>query len=275
MENERIRYKACPLCWSAEIRPFITVNYSQSQFWHEPMEPTIVWVQCGKCEHIFTEGYFTDEALNTLFTNTPVQEDDFPLLPPPTAGDHTEWRRNVSAKMVDRVINVIGLPEDRLWIDVGFGKGSLLMTAKEFGFSVFGLDLRERQVEEIRRMGISAYAGTLQDAISNVEFRSKPTVISMADVVEHVPFPLDVLRSAREFINKPGLLLISMPNAGAPLWEQWNAKNQNPYWYVVEHYHNFTRERLYAALRETGFRPIHYAISDRYRCCMEVLAEAV
>jgi hypothetical protein len=80
------------------------------------------------------------------------------------------------------------LPRDRLWLDIGFGNGSLLMTAKEFGFDVFGIDLRKKNVEDIEQFGIPAYHGTLQSAISNVTFKSKPTVISMADVVEHEPF---------------------------------------------------------------------------------------
>jgi len=105
-------------------------------------------------------------------------------------------------------------------------------------------------------------------------FDTKPTVISMADVVEHEAFPLESLRCARELINYPGMLLISMPNASAPLWHSMNAANQNPYRAEINHFHNFTRENLYAALKKTGFRPIHYNISERYRCCMEVLAEA-
>jgi hypothetical protein len=111
--------------------------------------------------------------------------------------------------------------------------------------------------------------------MQEVTFKSRSTVISMADVVEHEPFPRDVLRCARSLLIYPGILLISMPNASAPLWHYWNANDRNPYWHEIEHYHNFTRERLYTLLRETGFKPVHYAIGERYRCCMELLAEAV
>ncbi len=186
-----------------------------------------------------------------------------------------EYHRFVSAKMVERVVAAHGLPNNRLWLDVGFGNGSLLMTAKEFGFEVLGLDLRKKNVEDIAKLGIPAYHGTLRDAMEDIEFIPKPTVISMADVVEHEPFPRDVLRSARELIDCPGTLLISMPNASAPLWHHWDMINQNPYWCEIEHYHNFTREKIYALLEETGFKPRHYAVSERYHACMEVLAEAV
>jgi 2-polyprenyl-3-methyl-5-hydroxy-6-metoxy-1,4-benzoquinol methylase len=130
--------------------------------------------------------------------------------------------------MVERVVEAIGLPRDRLWLDIGFGNGSLLMTDKEFGFNVFGIDLRKKNVEDIEQFGIPAYHGTLQSAISNVTFKSKPTVISMADVVEHEPFPRDCPRCARELISYPGMLLISMPNGSAPLWRHWNATKSKP-----------------------------------------------
>jgi SAM-dependent methyltransferase len=266
VDNERIQYHACPLCQSTDIRPLASVNCTGHEMWREPLEPSITWMNCADCEHVFTEGYFTDEALNVLFGRTLHQQ---------TVGNDIETHRNISAKMVERVVTTFGLPYNRLWLDVGFGNGSLLMTAREFGFDVFGIDLRKQNVEDIEKFGIPAYHGTLQSAIEEIAFKSRPTVISMADVVEHQPFPLDALRCARELLTYPGMLLISMPNAGAPLWHHWNATNGNPYWIEIEHYHNFTRERLYALLRETGFNPVHYAISERYRCCMEVLAEAV
>jgi 2-polyprenyl-3-methyl-5-hydroxy-6-metoxy-1,4-benzoquinol methylase len=266
MENERIPYRACPLCQSGEIHPLAVVNCTGHATWREPLEPTMSWVRCENCQHVFTEGYFTDAALNILFGNTK----DYQLV-----ASNIAWNRNISAKMVERVVTAIGLPNDRLWLDVGFGNGSLLMTAKEFGFDVFGIDLRKRNVEDIGKYGIPAYHGTLQHATSNAAFKAKPTVISMADVVEHEPFPLEALRYARELIDSPGILLISMPNASAPLWRHWDATNQNLYWYEIEHYHNFTREKLYAVLQETGFKPFHYKVSERYRCCMEVLAKAV
>jgi protein O-GlcNAc transferase len=48
--------------------------------------------------------------------------------------------------------------------------------------------------------------------------------------------------------------------------------NANPYWGEIEHYHNFSRARLYTLLEEFAFKPQSYGISERYRACMEVIA---
>ena len=93
--------------------------------------------------------------------------------------------------MVERVVAKIGLPNNRLWLDVGFGNGALLMTAKEFGFECAGIEFIKRNVEDIQQFGISAFHGQLSDAVSNNAFDTKPTVISMADVVEHEAFLLE------------------------------------------------------------------------------------
>lgn len=266
MKGERILYDACPLCDSAEILSLTTVNCAGHALWREPLEPTMSWVRCGQCEHIFTEGYFSDEALEVLFSNTQQVQ---------IVGSEIEMQRSISAKMVERVVGTLGMPNSRLWIDVGFGNGSLLMTANEFGFNVFGVDLRQKNVDDLCNFGFPAYHGTLECARENVAFETKPAVISMADVLEHEPFPREVLRSARKLIDEPGILLISMPNAGAPLWNYLTAIHLNAYWREIEHYHNFTREKLYGELQKAGFKPFQYVVSERYRCGMEILAEPV
>jgi hypothetical protein len=264
VENERVAYTSCPLCDSTEFSFLCTARCSAT--WREPLEPTMDWMTCGACGHVFTSGYFTPAALEVLHGNTGQQQ---------TVGVDIEQHRNTSARMVERVETVIGLPRCRLWLDVGFGNGSLLMTAQEFGFQPFGIDLRKQNVDDLIGLGIPAYHGSLAGAVSDSALPTPPTVISMADVVEHVPFPREPLRHARALIADGGILLVSMPNANAPVWHHLNALGQNPYWGVVEHYHNFTCERLYEVLLQCGFDPIHYAISERYRSCMEILAQAI
>lgn len=221
---------------------------------------------CADCGHVFTNGYFTPAALDILFGNTQAIQ---------VVGAEIEKNRMISARMIQRVTQAIGLPDGRLWLDVGFGNGSLLITAFEFGFQVFGIDLRQQNVDDLHTVGIGAHHGTLASAIETVPFAAKPTVISMADVVEHEPFPLDSLRQARALIADSGVLLISVPAAGAPLWKYWNNLGSNPYSWEIEHYHNFTRDRLYRVLEQVGFTPFDYAVAERYRCGMEILARAV
>jgi 2-polyprenyl-3-methyl-5-hydroxy-6-metoxy-1,4-benzoquinol methylase len=157
---------------------------------------------------------------------------------------------------------------DGIWLDVGFGNGSLLFTAQEYGFKPVGLDLRSDNVNLLKSLGIDAYCSDINDLI----MEENCSVISMADVLEHIPHPGQALKAANKLLKKKGVLLISMPNSENIVWKIMDSNNVNPYWGEMEHYHNFSRTNLYALLNESGFTPVRYGISERYRVCMEVVA---
>ena len=87
------------------------------------------------------------------------------------------------------------------------------------------------------------------------------------DVVEHVPDPQLVIEKARDILREDGLLFISMPNRETHLWDENDeTKGVISYYAEIEHYHNFTRSGLYSLLREVGFDPVSYGVSQRYKC---------
>ncbi len=100
-------------------------------------------------------------------------------------------------------------------------------------------------------------------------------MISLADVLEHMPFPKQGLAAAHRLLQSDGVLFVSMPNYGCMAWHLLDAGNANPYWGELEHFHNFSRARLSALLIEQGFEPVQYAVSERYRVCMELIARRV
>jgi predicted SAM-dependent methyltransferase len=94
-------------------------------------------------------------------------------------------------------------------------------------------------------------------------------------VLEHMPFPQNGLVAARRLIRPEGILFVSMPNYNCAAWRLLDACNANPYWGELEHFHNFSRKRLYCLMEQNGFEAIHYGISERYRVCMEVIAKPI
>lgn len=256
MENERVIYSACPLCASARIADLRSASCVDAPAYNEALSDTIRWKRCDDCQHIFTEGYFTDEALKVLFQKTEANQ---------IAGADLERNRVVSARMIEKVLP---FQDSGLWVDVGFGNGALLMTADEYGFDTIGLDLRESSVIPMKLLGFDCRVSDICDLALDRE----AAVISMADVLEHTPFPAKCLRAAHRLLGRGGALFLSMPNADAFAWRMSDMQRRNPYWGEIEHYHNFGRRRLYELLEETGFEPRRYGISERYRMCMEVVA---
>jgi 2-polyprenyl-3-methyl-5-hydroxy-6-metoxy-1,4-benzoquinol methylase len=176
-----------------------------------------------------------------------------------------ERQRPVSARMVERVARYV---QGGSWLDVGVGNGSLLFTAEEWGHVPAGLDLRKDSVHALKQLGYEAHCLPIE----KLDYRERFNVISMADVLEHMPFPKAGLAAAYGLLRQGGVLFLSMPNMENMVWRLLHANGVNPYWGEIEHYHNFSRKRLYALLQEHGFQPVEYHISERYRVCMEVIA---
>lgn len=254
--QERILFTACPLCGSSRFGHHRAGNASQHPSYKASLSPVLNWNRCEACGHVFTEGYYTEEALAVIFGET----QDMQMV-----GKDAEPYRAVSGRMIDKMLP---FQDGGWWLDVGFGNGSLMFTAQEYGFSVVGLDLRKASVDTMHGLGYSAFQKDIGDFTHSEAF----SVISMADVLEHTPFPREALAAAHRLMREGGALLVSMPNSDSFIWDTTSARSMNPFWNEIEHYHNFGRKRLYALLSDCGFEPKRYGISERYRMCMEVIA---
>ena len=253
---ERILFGKCPLCDCPDLADSETGDCSGHPLYHATLSAVIRWKKCTRCAHVFTEGYFTDDALGLIFGKTQVQQQ---------VGFDVERQRVTSSRIVEKVLPYAA---SGIWLDVGFGSGSLLFTAHEYGFTPIGLDLRVESVRTMSALGIESYCKDIAD----LSLKSPCSVISMADVLEHVPYPKNALRAAHGLLSVAGVLFVSMPNIESIVWKALDQQKANPYWGEIEHYHNFSRDRLYGLLRDTGFEPVRYGISERYRACMEVIA---
>ena len=255
---ERIAFEACPLCEGEEATEIAIADCSRHPLYKPLLPASMSWLQCDKCEHIFVDGYFSEAALAVLFSDTqPMQ----------VPGHEVGYARLIWARVLDSVARFRSGLAGR-WLDVGFGSGALLTTAAEFGYDTVGLDLRAESVARLREYGFEA----VQCDIALYEPSRPFDVVSFADVLEHMPDPLAALRKAHEIIVPDGLIFVSMPNADAFVWKTLDARGDNPYWSELEHLHNFGRSRLYGLLRQAGFEPCSYGVSDRYVACMQIIA---
>jgi len=252
----RILYQNCPLCGSDKFDKTLKGNCSGHPLYVPELPLIMQWMDCEKCHHQFIDGYFTEDALKLIFSKTHNNQ---------KVGYQIELQRYVSARMIEKVIPY---KSEGVWLDIGFGNGSLLFTAQEYGFDAIGADLRSENVELMKKLGFSAYC----DFVEKIEFEKSIAVVSMMDVLEHMPYPKEVLCALHSKLERDACMLISMPNTENVIWKLMTRQNQNPYLGELEHYHNFSRTRLFSLLRECGFNPVRYGISERYRVCMEVVA---
>jgi SAM-dependent methyltransferase len=261
MAHERILYDACPLCGCEAITDLAAYNCSTHPLYRPELPGVMNWCECFECRHMFTDGYFGPESLDLLLSRVHDYQEP---------GHDPKRFRAVWSRVVERVTALRGVAAGR-WLDVGFGDGTLLLTARTLGYEPFGIDLRRATVAKLVALGVPARLVALEALDDPGGF----AVVSMADVLEHMPFPKPALEHARTLLAPDGLLFVSMPEKDTATWRELERELRNPYLAEIEHYHNFSRERLYALLGETGFEPAWYGVSDRYVCGMAVIARRV
>jgi protein O-GlcNAc transferase len=253
---ERIAYEACPLCENPEFSHIRVAERPADHPFAAATAPAIIWCQCGACGHVFTEGYYSAEARETAFGQP---------APHQTVGHDAETQRFIAGRVVGQIAK---LKPGGEWLDVGAGDASLLFTAEEWGYRPVATDWRRENVRMLEHLGYEAYCTALEE----LDMPGRFSVVSMSDVLQETPYPRTTLATAKRLLQPGGILFLTLPNMANIVWRVMDSTDSNPYWGEVEHFHNFTRERLYALLGETGFRPIFYNVSERYRACMDVIA---
>ncbi len=257
-KHKRIHYKTCPLCDASSFKELRRADCSGHRNYHRDVSPQMIWMRCDSCAHVFTDGYFGARALAALFGQS--YEDE-------AVGYDIERQRHAWAPVIEKVTE---LRANRLgrWLDVGFLNGSAIFTAAEWGYQASGIDLRPRAVQGLAAFGFEAQCVALTDYTPPAPF----DVISLFDVIEHMPHPRVAVAHARTILADDGLLVISTPNMDSMVWTALDQTNTNPYWKEVEHYHCFGRRALLDLLERCGFSGIHYAVGRRFRAGMELIA---
>ena len=261
------QFVACPLCNSPHSKPVGTFACTRHALYHPPLPPTLTWKRCQACDHVYTDSYYTPAGLQELFSQAHTSQ---------VAGGDLDQQRFIWSEVVERVIDVMDA-RTRIWnhtlrwLDVGCGNGGLLFTAQEFGFEATAIDVRSQTVEALIGLGYAAIQTTLEAFCTDQTY----DVVSLADVLEHIPYPKTALVQVHKLLNPNGLVMISCPNSECVSWTVMDQTGQNPYWGEIEHHHNFSRTRLSQLLQAHGFEPVLYAVSKRYKACMEIIARKV
>ena len=99
-------------------------------------------------------------------------------------------------------------------LDVGCATGSFLSVARERGWECRGVEVSAFAAARARQTGCEVFCGKLEDApFDDGTF----DVITMWDLLEHLPVPLQGLKDARRLLRPSGVLLVNTPNENSLL----------------------------------------------------------
>jgi len=112
-------------------------------------------------------------------------------------------------------------------LDVGCGQGPNMATLHNMGWDVYGVDLNETAVQEVRELfGDHVKLGDFLDV--HYDDHSFDVVL-FNHSLEHLYDPVCALRDARRILDDKGVLVVTVPNAGSMearlfgrWWYQWD-----------------------------------------------------
>ncbi|MSS71225.1 MAG: class I SAM-dependent methyltransferase [Candidatus Latescibacteria bacterium] len=155
-------------------------------------------------------------------------------------------QRVVFERRLGQVRKVLGR-SGRL-LDVGCAAGGFMAVAREQGWSVAGVDVNGPATAHAREaLGLDVVTGTLADL---PEAYGGFDVVTLWDVVEHVPDPKGLIAQVRERVVEGGLIALSVPNVAS--LAAWVGKERWPM-FGDEHLTYFTPETIRKMVKFTGF----------------------
>jgi 2-polyprenyl-3-methyl-5-hydroxy-6-metoxy-1,4-benzoquinol methylase len=179
--------------------------------WEPPERWTLV--QCQQC--------------GLIYTNPRVKPSDLDRLYPPTMF-WDEKTANVRKKDARRWRDQLALLREfkiaGRFLDIGCANGFLVEEAQKAGFDAFGVELSEKAVQYARE--VLGLPGVLQGSLEEVGFSEEFfDVITMFDVLEHVPSPRLILNEVVRILRSGGVFIAQLPSVDSlgfrlfgPLW---------------------------------------------------------
>lgn len=139
----------------------------------------------------------------------------------------------------------------RRLLDIGSGPGGFVRLAGEAGWKAAALEFNQASSRKLEAEGY-------QVIVKQLEMADLPPdsydLISLWEVLEHLPDPGNMLAEARRVLNPEGLLLILVPNVKSLVTRLLHEKSNT--FGGHSHLNHFGPETLSALLERTGFKTL-------------------
>jgi ubiquinone/menaquinone biosynthesis C-methylase UbiE len=242
-----VRVPACPACGGSEFRSRYAATIGGEET--DPSEyfgssrakvGHLEIVRCSGCGLVLTSPQDDGAALAKVYS---AHEDP---------GYEREYatRRRAAQWHLDLVTSYVAKPGQML--DVGCATGIFVGVAQEAGWRATGIDASGWMVSTARsRCPMATFKVA---SLEEVRFPTESfEVVTLWDVLEHVPAPVEMLERARAWLSPGGWLFLSVPNVESKV-----ARLMGKHWVLLlrEHLWYFAPGTIGAVLSCAGFEVV-------------------
>lgn len=176
--------------------------------------------------------------------------DSYSSAEDPTFVAQNDGRIHTFKKYLSKVLAIDGRPAGgRKYLDIGCAGGASLVAARSLGFEPTGVEPSRWMADFGRRTyNVNIHDGIL---VPGMFPESSFDVITMWDVLEHVPDPKGLLDLIRSLLRPGGVFVVTYPDAGA--WITKLLGDRWPFWLSV-HLLYYEPATIRRQLQEAGFQ---------------------
>jgi 2-polyprenyl-3-methyl-5-hydroxy-6-metoxy-1,4-benzoquinol methylase len=144
-------------------------------------------------------------------------------------------------------------------LDIGCGEGFFLFNASKAGYTAKGIEISQGAAEYAgREFGLDVEAKPFEELQFPENYFD---VVTLWQVLEHVPYPLIVLKEVHRILKPEGLLATSTPDIESILAKIFRRK-----WWNLRrlHINQFTAKTLADMLKRAGFKNVFSTTYKEY-----------
>ncbi|MBV8843693.1 MAG: class I SAM-dependent methyltransferase [Bryobacterales bacterium] len=198
-------------------------------------------VRCRDCGFGFQQQRLSGDELSHLYRrmDTSVYQGEL------------DGRRRTARRHFEIVSNYV--TKGRI-LDVGSASGLFLAEAANAGWEVFGVEPSE-ELCAVARENLSGRGQIECATLENATLRPPFDVVTLWDVLEHVPDPTRFLTACRKLLNRDGYLFLNVPDL-----DSREAKVMGSHWPLLlpEHLNYFNRPSLQRCGETAGLKLVRF-----------------
>lgn len=193
----------CLVCGSTQATPRFSLKD-----WACELPGDFQLVQCSACGHLYQTPRPTQAAIGAYYP------DDYQPFWRAIDSEPQAWKRVLRRwQWRSRCQQITRLRAGGALLDVGASTGIFLNEMRRYGhWQVAGVEFNQQAAQYARdTFQVEMFAGQVEDAPWPPQSFD---VITLWDVLEHLPDPKTALLKIRELLKPDGYLIFSVPNAG-------------------------------------------------------------
>jgi len=218
-------------------------------------------VKCRQCGLVYVNPRYRQRQLQEIYTEEYYDHDGINNgLEFFGYDNYVGDEENIKTTFAKRLNTIERYANKGRLLDVGCATGFFLDLARSNGWEVIGSEVSDFSARYARQtLGLDVRLGTLKQ----LRFEDQAfDVVTMWDVIEHVPDPLGELCEVWRILRDGGVLSIITPDVGSLVarllgsrWEEFRR--------VREHVYFFSRPTMCETLRRAGFGVLKTEYADK------------